>query len=59
VVYLLVNNEPVKTTIRLGSSSDTMSALAGGDVKEGDSVILNPPSEFFGPGGGGGGPFGN
>ena len=57
VIYLLVNNAPVKTTIRLGSSSDTMSVLLSGDVKEGDEVILNPPTEFLGPGGGG--PFGN
>lgn len=59
VVYLLVNQLPVKTRIRLGSSSDTMSVLAGGDVKEGDTVILNPPVEFGGPGGGPGGGFGN
>jgi HlyD family secretion protein len=57
VVYLLKDNMPVKTTIRLGSSSDTMSVLVAGDVQEGDAVILNPPTEFFGPGGGG--PFGN
>ena len=56
VVYVLENNLPVKKTIRLGSSSDTMSVLAGGDVQEGDAVILNPPTEFMGPGGG---PFGN
>lgn len=59
VVYLLENNEPVKTPVRLGSSSDTMSVLAGGDVVEGDAVILNPPTEIFGPGGGPGGGFGN
>ena len=60
VVYLLVNELPVKTDIRLGSSSDTMSVVAGGDIKEGDLVILNPPVEFGGPGGGpGGGGFGN
>lgn len=59
VVYLLANQMPVKTRIRLGSSSDTMSVLAGGDVKEGDTVILNPPVEFGGPGGGPGGGFGN
>lgn len=58
VVYLLVNGLPVKTEIRLGSSSDTVSVLAGGDVSEGDVVILNPPIEF-GPGGGPGGGFGN
>lgn len=58
VIYILENNQPVKKVIRLGSSSDTMSVLASGDVQEGDAVILNPPTEFFGPGGGGP-PFGN
>jgi HlyD family secretion protein len=52
VIYLLVNGQPVKTNIRLGLSSDTMSVLSGGVVKEGDTVILNPPAEFGGPGGG-------
>lgn len=58
VVYLLVDGQPVQTDIRLGSSSDTMSVLSGGDVNEGDIVILNPPLEFGGPGGGPGGGFG-
>src|SRR5215216_3285467 len=57
VVYLLVDGQPVKTEIRLGPSSDTVSVVAGGDIKEGDTVVLNPPVEF-GPGGPGGGPFG-
>jgi HlyD family secretion protein len=57
VVYLLVDAQPVKTGVRLGSSSDTMSVVAGGDVNEGDTVILNPPIEF-GPGSGPGGGFG-
>jgi HlyD family secretion protein len=51
-VYLLVNGQPVKTEISLGSSSDTMSVLVGGDVEEGDLIILNPPSENGGPFGG-------
>ena len=58
VVYLLVDNQPLKTEISLASSSDTMSVVAEGDVDEGDIVILNPPIEF-GPGGGPGGGFGN
>ena len=59
VVYLLVDGLPVKTEIRLGSSSDSMSVIAGGEIKEGDTVILNPPTDVFGPGGGGpGGGFG-
>jgi len=57
VVYLQVNGQPVKTEIRLGSSSDTMSVVASGDVKEGDIVILNPPVEFQPGGGPGGGGF--
>jgi len=59
VVYVLVNGQPVQKEIQLGSSSDTMSVLSGGDVNEGDTVILNPPVNFGGPGGGpGGGGFG-
>ncbi|HLF73543.1 MAG TPA: efflux RND transporter periplasmic adaptor subunit [Anaerolineales bacterium] len=57
VIYLLVDGQPVKTEIRLGSSSDTMSVITGGDIQDGDIVILNPPVEF-GPGGGPGGGFG-
>lgn len=52
IVYLLVNGQPIKTEISLGASSDTMSVLASGDVKEGDLIILNPPSEGAGPFGG-------
>lgn len=59
VVYVLRDGQPVKVAIRLGPSSDTFSALADGDLKEGDAIVMNPPVEF-GPGGGprgGGGPF--
>ena len=59
VVYLLVNSIPEKKNIRLGSSSESMSVVVGGDVEEGDTIILNPPTEFGGPGGGPGGGFGN
>lgn len=52
VIYLLVNNEPVEVKVTLGSSSDTHSVLADGDVKEGDLIILNPPSVNGGPFGG-------
>jgi HlyD family secretion protein len=58
VVYILKDDEPVQVDIRLGSSSDTMSVVVGGDLKVGDTVILNPPVQFQ-PGGepGGGGGF--
>ncbi len=52
VIYLLVNNEAVEVKVTLGSSSDTHSVLADGDVKEGDLIILNPPSQNGGPFGG-------
>lgn len=46
VVYLQKNGMPEKTEIRLGASSDTNSVVVGGDIKEGDLIILNPPIEF-------------
>ena len=59
MVYVLKNGLPQQVSIRLGSSSDTMSVVVGGDLKEGDEVILNPPASLQ-PGGGpgGGGAFG-
>ena len=41
---------PQKVEIRLGSSSDTMSVVTGGDLKEGDQVILNPTADLTGSG---------
>lgn len=52
VVYVLEKDQPVKKKINLGSSSDTMSVVTGGEIKQGDVIILNPPAEF-GPGPGG------
>jgi HlyD family secretion protein len=52
VVYVLKNGLPVKVPISLGQSSDTMSVVASGELKEGDLVILNPPSQGPGPFGG-------
>jgi HlyD family secretion protein len=52
VVYILENGKPKQVQISLGASSDTMSVVAGGNLKEGDLVILNPPAANFGPGGG-------
>jgi HlyD family secretion protein len=57
VVYLLVDGKSVKKEISLGTSSDTMSVVASGDVKEGDTIILNPPVDFQ-PGGPGARRFG-
>jgi HlyD family secretion protein len=65
VVYVSVNGTLKAVEIELGASNDTMSEVVSGDLREGDVVVLNPPSTFFtgsgGPmsgGGGGGGMFG-
>jgi HlyD family secretion protein len=63
VVYVLRNGQAVEVNVTLGASSDTMSEVALGDLKVGDMVILNPPTNLFtrpsgGAGGGGGSPFG-
>jgi len=55
VVYILKNNLPQQVKITLGVSSDTQSVVTGGDLKEGDLVILNPPSQAGGSFRGGGG----
>ncbi len=52
VVYVLVNDEPVLVKVKLGSTSGIDSILVGGDLKEGDLIILNPPSNNGGPFGG-------
>jgi HlyD family secretion protein len=60
-VYILQNGQPVAVEVRLGATSDTNSEVVGGDLKAGDLIILNPPSNAFGPSGGpgnGGGPGG-
>ena len=41
---------PEKVEIRLGSSSDTMSVVVGGDLTEGDTIILNPTADLTGSG---------
>jgi HlyD family secretion protein len=52
VVYILSNKQLQKVNITLGASSDTTSQVIGGDLKEGDQVVLNPPQDLFGSGGG-------
>jgi len=44
VVYVLQNKLPVAVEVRLGATSDANSEVVGGDLKEGDLIILNPPS---------------
>lgn len=49
VVYVLKNNASVAVEIRLGATADALSEVLGGDLKEGDLVILNPTSALSGP----------
>lgn len=55
IVYVLKNGQLQQVAVTLGASSDTMSVVLGGDLKEGDLIVLNPPTQFQAPGGGGGG----
>ncbi len=46
VVYILRDGKPEMIKVTLGLSSDTMSELVSDTIKEGDLIILNPPSNF-------------
>lgn len=54
VVYILKDGVLTPVAVRLGASSDSVSEVVGGDLQEGDTIVLNPPSNAFGPGSGGG-----
>ncbi len=46
VVYILKNGTPEAIEITLGASSEAMSEVIEGELKEGDQIILNPPTVF-------------
>ncbi len=46
IVYVLRNGALVSVPITIGAISDTTSEVIGGDLQEGDQVVLNPPVEF-------------
>lgn len=56
VVYVLKGSTPTPVNIEIGASSDQFSEIISGDLKEGDTLVLNPPTEFN-IGGGGRPPF--
>jgi HlyD family secretion protein len=60
IVYILRNGKAETVDVKIGAISDTNSEIKSGDVKEGDLVILNPPTTSGSPFGGGppGGPGG-
>ncbi|MGE5222105.1 MAG: efflux RND transporter periplasmic adaptor subunit [Omnitrophica WOR_2 bacterium] len=64
VVYVARNNTYELVEVILGNSNDTDSAVTGGSLKQGDTIVINPSSLAFmmvtgsRQNGGGGGPFG-
>jgi HlyD family secretion protein len=53
VVYVMQAGIPVPVKVELGASNDVLSEVRGGDLKDGDLVVLNPPSLLFSGNGGG------
>jgi HlyD family secretion protein len=61
VVYVLKNGLPTAVPIQVGANSDTYSEIISGDIREGDTIVLNPQTNLlelnqgggqFGQGGG-------
>jgi HlyD family secretion protein len=44
IIFLLVNGQAVPTAVRVGAMSGDTAQVVGGNISEGDKVILNPPS---------------
>lgn len=47
VVFVLRNNQSIQIPVEIGASSDVESEIVKGDLKEGDLVIMNPPTQLF------------
>jgi HlyD family secretion protein len=59
IVYVLRDGMLETVNIELGASSDLFSEVIGGELQEGDAIVLNPPSSLLDMAGGRGrGPFG-
>jgi HlyD family secretion protein len=46
-VFILRNNQTTQIPVEIGSSSDVETEIVSGELKEGDLVIVNPPSQIF------------
>ncbi|GAB4505333.1 MAG: efflux RND transporter periplasmic adaptor subunit [Anaerolineales bacterium] len=57
VVYVLEGDTLRPVEVRLGATSDTYSEVVGGDLQEGDLIVLNPPATLEMRPGGGNSPF--
>jgi HlyD family secretion protein len=47
LVYILKNNQTTRIPVEIGSSSDVETEITSGDLKEGDLVVVNPPTQIF------------
>ncbi|MCW5874258.1 MAG: efflux RND transporter periplasmic adaptor subunit [Anaerolineales bacterium] len=47
VVYVMRAGSLVPVPVTLGASSETFSEVVGGELKEGDVIVLNPPVSSF------------
>jgi HlyD family secretion protein len=46
-IFILRNNQSIQVPVEIGASSDIESEIVTGDLKEGDLVIINPPTQLF------------
>ena len=51
VVYVIENDELIMVPVVLGANSDTYSEVTDGKLRDGDRVVLNPPTTFDPTGG--------
>jgi RND family efflux transporter MFP subunit len=54
-VTVLFEGQQIPVTVQVGLSNDTQSEITGGQLKEGDTIVLNTPAAASSTGGGGGG----
>jgi HlyD family secretion protein len=47
VVYALRNENIEKVVIQIGASSDSYTQITAGDIVENETLVLNPPEDFF------------
>ena len=47
VVYALRNENIEKVVVEIGSSSDSYTQITSGDIVENETLVLNPPEDFF------------
>jgi len=50
MVFIMKNNQVTGIPVEIGASSDIETEITKGDLKEGDLIIVNPPSQLFSAG---------